>query len=172
MKKIILFIYFFFCIFLWNNAFADIDAEIKKTQEQLSWANWSEADRLEEQLETLKKQKESSNSWSWQSEIIVKVPEKVPGANCGEKDASTWLYECKIKPGFKSVQSIMGNIIKWATAIAALSWVLFIVVNGIMLSTGSESGEVKKRIIAGIIWLILVLLSWVILNIIAPWVYK
>ena len=101
-----------------------------------------------------------------------KVPEKVPGANCGEKDAKTWLYECSIKPGFKSVQGIIGNIIKWFTAIAALSWVLFIVINGIMLSTGSESGEVKKRIVQWIIWLILVLLSWIILNMIAPWVYK
>jgi hypothetical protein len=41
-----------------------------------------------------------------------------------------------------------------------------------MLSTGSESGEVKKRIVQWIIWLILVLLSWIILNMIAPWVYK
>lgn len=103
--------------------------------------------------------------------IKVKVTEKVPWANCWEKDEK-WYYECNVKPWFKSVQAIIWNIIKWITAIAALSWVLFIVINWIMLSTWTETQEVKKRIVKWIIWLVLVLLSWVILNIIAPWVYK
>lgn len=107
------------------------------------------------------------------TEIIVKVTEKIPWGNCGEKDAKTGLYECKVKPGFKSVQAILWNIIKWITAIAALAGVLFIVINGIMLSMGwSGTDEVKKRIIKAIVGLILVLLSWLILNMIAPWVYK
>lgn len=156
MKKIILFLYIL-VFFSGGNSFA--------------WGVWdpNSPDFVWPPAPTSSPQNETS--W-WDGKIKVKVPEKVPGANCGEKDAETWLYECSIKPGFKSVQGIIGNIIKWFTAIAALSWVLFIVINGIMLSTGSESGEVKKRIIGGIIWLILVLLSGVILNIIAPWVYK
>lgn len=158
MKKSILFICFVLCISLWNNAFAELYCP----------EDWGEC----YEVTPLKEESGKGETSNWQSAIKVKVPEKVPGANCGEKDAETWLYECSIKPGFKSVQGIIGNIIKWFTAIAALSWVLFIVVNGIMLSTGSETGEIKKRIIGGIIWLILVLLSGVILNMIAPWVYK
>lgn len=116
----------------------------------------------------------SSNTSSGTTAIKVRITEKIPGWNCNLIQSGTWawLYECKIQPGFKSIQEIMWNIIKWLTALAALAWVLFIVVNGIMLSTGSDSGEVKKRIVKGIIWLILVLLSGLILNMIAPWVYR
>ena len=103
--------------------------------------------------------------------ITVKVTEKVPGANC--LDIGDWLYECEIEPGFKSVQSMIGQIIKWFTAITVLAAVLFIVINGILLIVGGdEVGEVKKRIVWGIVWLVLVLLSGVILNMLAPWVYK
>lgn len=116
-----------------------------------------------------------TNGEQKQSEIIVKVTEKIPGWNCEliQSWTGAWLYECKVKPGFKSVQSILWNIIKWITAIAALAGVLFIVINGIMLSMGwSGTDEVKKRIVKAIIGLILVLLSGLILNMIAPWVYK
>lgn len=101
--------------------------------------------------------------------IKVQVSEKIPWADCTGGNGK---YTCNVKPWFSSVQSMIGWIIKWITAIAALSWVLFIVINGILLSTGSEPAEVKKRIIKWITGLILLLLSGVILNMIAPWVYK
>lgn len=109
--------------------------------------------------------------------IKVTVTEKIPGANCVE-DTSWWtgtskLYKCTIQPWFKTVQLMIGQIIKWFTAIAALSWVLFIVVNGILLSMhGGDKDKVKGRIKQTISGLILLLLSGVILSIIAPWVYK
>jgi hypothetical protein len=115
---------------------------------------------------------------STDSGIKVKVTEKIPGANCTEISVDgkiTW-YECNVAKGFSSVTTMMWNIIKYFTYIAALSWVLFIVINGILYSMwGIEQSlkdESKKRIIWTLIWLILLMLSWVILNIIAPWIYK
>jgi len=158
MKKLILFLYIL-VFFSGGNSFA--------------WGVWdpNSPDFVWPPAPTSSPQNETS--W-WDGKIKVRVTEKIPGLNCELVTEWTWtgMYDCKIEPGFKSVQGIMGNIIRWITAIAALSWVLFIVINGIMLSTGSESGEVKKRIVQWIIWLILVLLSWIILNMIAPWVYK
>ncbi len=177
MKKIILSFCLLLSFFAWDNVFAardlaTIDQELQKVQEDKKLANGSELDRLEEREAALESEKQAaSNSNSGSTAIKVKITEKIPGGNCGEKNKDG-LYECEIKPGFKSIQEIMWNIIKWLTALAALAWVLFIVVNGIMLSTGSDSGEVKKRIVKGIIWLILVLLSGLILNMIAPWVYR
>lgn len=106
-----------------------------------------------------------------QTGIVIKVTEKIPGAWC-EWPWEDGNYTCTIEPGFKSVQKVMWQIIKWITAIAALSGVLFIVINGIMMSMWGDTSEIKKRIIKWIVGLILVLLSWVILNMIAPWVYK
>ncbi len=155
MKKITLFLCCILSIWIWQNSFAG--------------GVWdpSSPDFVGPPAPT-------TTASTWTTAITVKVTESIPGWNCSLIQSGTWagLYECKIEPGFKSVQWIIWNIIKWVTAIAALAWVLFIVINGIMLSTGSETGEVKKRIVNGIIGLILVLLSWVILNMIAPWVYK
>lgn len=159
MKKIILFLCCIFLIWVWQNSFAG--------------GIWDPAspDFVGPPAPTTSP---ATSTASWATAITVKVTESIPGWNCNLIQSGTWawLYECKIQPGFKSIQEIMWNIIKWLTAIAALAWVLFIVVNGIMLSTGSDSGEVKKRIVKGIIWLILVLLSGLILNMIAPWVYR
>lgn len=158
MKKIILFLCCIFLIWVWQNSFAD--GVWDPNSPDFVWPPAPSST--------------TNSSWSWTNKITVKVTEKIPGWDCSLIESGTWawLYECKIEPWFKSVQGIIGNIIKWVTAIAALAWVLFIVINGIMLSTGSETGEVKKRIVNGIIGLILVLLSGVILNMIAPWVYK
>lgn len=109
------------------------------------------------------------------SKIIVNVTENIPGGNCTKITSGTgaWLYQCEVEPGFKSVQKLIGQIIKWFTAITVLAAVLFIVINGIMLIVGGDDTKaVKDRIVGGIVWLILVLLSGVILNMIAPWVYK
>ncbi len=120
---------------------------------------------------------------SWDIEVVV--TEKIPWANCSEEMSSpvwanwpqqskpTWNYKCIITPWFWTIQMMIWWIIKWVTALAALTWVLFIVINWIMLSMhGWEATKIKDRITKTIIWLILLLLSWVILSIIAPWVYK
>lgn len=105
--------------------------------------------------------------------IKVKVTEKIPWAWCSDiKDTKDNLYTCTIKPGFGTIQIMIWKIIKWFTALAALAWILFIVINWILLSTWWEwKDEIKKRIIKTLIWLILLLLSWLILSMIAPWIY-
>ena len=116
----------------------------------------------------------ATDSWSW---IIVKVTEKIPWADCVE--TWTWkviIYECSVQKWFSSITKMMWSIIKYFTYIAALGGVLFIVINGILYSMSwaepSMKDEAKKRIIWTLTWLILLLLSWVILNMIAPWIYK
>jgi len=110
--------------------------------------------------------------------ITVTVTEKIPGAKCKPEktDSSyTWTYDCTVEPGFWTVTNIMGSLIKYFTFIALLWWVLFIVYNGIMYSMGwveqTLKDNAKKRIVETLIWLTVLLLSWVILNLIAPWIY-
>ena len=127
--------------------------------------------------------------------IKVRVTEKIPGANCGRHihgDSSvavtqdtvnrvdpeatgSYTYECEVKKGFWQITLMLGNMIKYFTFIASLWGVLFIVINGILYSMGGiDSGwkdEAKKRITKTLIGLAILLLSWVILNAIAPWIY-
>jgi hypothetical protein len=122
-----------------------------------------------------------SNTYAADAEpIIVTVTEDIPGAECDEKKVekdwkTTTTYDCKIKPWFGTIVAMMGKIIKYFTFIAALWGVLFIVYNWIMMSMGwmdqSLHDEAKKRIIQTLIWLLVLFLSWVILNVVAPWVY-
>lgn len=112
--------------------------------------------------------------------IKVTVTEKIPGANCTPKDKDkNWVvlnYECNVAKWFTSVTEMMWNIIKYFTYIAALWWVLFIIINGILYSMWwaepSMKDDAKKRITATLVWLVVLFLSWVILNLIAPWIYK
>lgn len=113
-------------------------------------------------------------------EVITTV--KVPWANCEPiankkvKDWPTLNYKCNVVKWFWSVIKMLWKMIKYFTYIAALGWVLFIVVNGILYSMWwadpSLKDEAKKRIIWTLTWLIILFLSWVILNLIAPWIYK
>jgi uncharacterized membrane protein YsdA (DUF1294 family) len=68
------------------------------------------------------------------------------------------------------------KMIKYATMIAALAWVLFIVINWIAISASGVDSSAKEaakwRITKTIIWLILLLLSGTLLNLIAPWIYQ
>ena len=128
-----------------------------------------------------------------QDAIKVRVTEKIPGANCGRHihgrsdttiDSSnvnstewsgSYTYECEVKKGFWQITIMLGNMIKYFTFIASLWGVLFIVINGILYSMGGiDSGwkdEAKKRITKTLVGLAILLLSWVILNAIAPWIY-
>ena len=110
-----------------------------------------------------------TSSWNW---IEVKVTEDIPWAGCTWTD---WDYTCTVKPWFGTVMQLMWWIIKYFTFLASLGWVLFIVINWIMLSMGSfgwSKDEIKKRITMTIGWLILLLLSVLILHSIAPWIYR
>ncbi len=109
---------------------------------------------------------------SWWNGIEVKVTEKIPGAEC---DWAPWAYTCTVKPGFGTVMQLMGWIIKYFTFLASLGWVLFIVINWLMLSMWGmwwNKDEIKKHITMTIGWLILLLLSGLILHSIAPWIYQ
>lgn len=97
---------------------------------------------------------------------------KPPDWICKWKDWGAPQYECTIKPWFGTITSMMWAIIKWFTALTALAGVLFIVINGILLSMWSDKAKIKERIVKTLTGLILLLLSGVILSIIAPWVYK
>lgn len=116
--------------------------------------------------------------------VVVKVTEKIPWANCGDEQIQTddnWkeigrFYECTIENSFDSVMWVFSKMIKYATLIASLAWVLFIVINWIAISASwVDSGAkdaAKWRIVKTFLWLVILLLSWILLNIIAPWIYK
>ncbi len=107
--------------------------------------------------------------------IEIKVTQKVPGAQCDKTDWET-LYTCTITPWFSSIMLMIGNFIKYFTAITALAGVLFLVINGIMLSMWGLDSEAKQRtkdfITRTILWLLLLIFTWVFLRILAPWVYN
>lgn len=106
--------------------------------------------------------------------VSIEVTEWVPGAGCVQSGEDLW--ECNIQNGFSGVTGVIGEIIKYFTYITALASVLFIVINGIMYSmAGINDGlksAAKDRIINTLIGLALLMLSGVILNIIAPWIYQ
>ena len=124
----------------------------------------------------------ATDSWV----VNVRVTEKIPWANCSEaRDKTTWdilyswdmiLYDCKVKKGVSQIIDMLWNIIKYFTYIASLAWVLFIVYNGILYSMwwieDSLKDWAKKRIIWTLIWLLILFLSWPLLQLIAPWIYK
>lgn len=109
--------------------------------------------------------------------VSIEVTEPIPGAGCSKWWESDWdVYTCYIQNGFGGVTGVIGEIIKYFTYITSLAAVLFIVINGILYSMAGindwlKSGA-KDRITKTLIGLILLMLSWLILNAIAPWVYK
>ncbi len=123
----------------------------------------------------------TADSWA----IKVVTTAEIPWANCGPatyrkdssgkdtKEVATW--NCEVKKGFGQITLMLGNMIKYFTFIAGLWGVLFIVINGILYSMGwineSWKGEAKTRIVKTLTGLAILLLSWVILNAIAPWIY-
>ncbi len=111
---------------------------------------------------------------------------KVPWAVCVWVDSSKktlkdtlitpTYYWCIVPKWMNWVMTFFGQLIKYFTFIATLAGVLYIVVNGILLSTSwfgwSSKDEVKKRISKTITWLIILLTSWFILATLFPWIYK
>ena len=114
--------------------------------------------------------------------IKIYVPEWIPGLCCvwpltwdGSDKGHRWEYFCYVEKWASSVVGMLWDIIKYFTFLAWLGWVLYLVINWIMYSMWwmdqAMKDEAKKRIVKTISWLVLLFLSWVILNIIAPWIY-
>jgi len=119
--------------------------------------------------------------------IMVEVTEPIPWLNCvGKTDwenntgdcsvgTDNCIIKCPVKKWVASFTDILGTIIRYITFLVGLAGVLYIIINGILYSMGwVEQGmkdEAKKRIVQGIIGIVLLLLSGFILNLIAPWVY-
>jgi hypothetical protein len=87
----------------------------------------------------------------------------------------TW-KSCTVTSWSDAISWILWWIIKYTTFIVWLLAVLFIVINWIMYSMWgmdqSMKEESKKRIIKTLIWIIILLMSGTILNILAPWIYR
>ena len=112
----------------------------------------------------------------WEIEVTISTDfSSVLPWTCLPKN-DNWDYICTVPKWVNWFNIIMAGLIKYITFIASLAWVLFIVVNWIMYSMwwadDSLKTESKKRIIQTLIWLIMLLMSWVILKIVAPWVYS
>lgn len=110
-----------------------------------------------------------------ESGIIVEVTEKIPWANCSGPTWTWSMYKCEVQKWFWTVVNMIWNIIQYFTYIAWLWSVLYLIINWIIYSMSwlAESKEdAKKRIKDNLVWIVLLLLSWPILYMIAPWIYK
>lgn len=108
------------------------------------------------------------------STIEIEVWEAVPWANC--EKINEWKYKCTVKTWFWSVQDSIWAIIKYFTFITWLLWVLYIVINWILLSMwwldSNMQKSTKDNIKKALVWVILLFISWLVLNMIAPWIYQ
>lgn len=125
----------------------------------------------------------TGNDPKWK--VKVTVSEKIPGLKCPDSltkgKLKKWqgtqkYYDCEVHKWAKSLGIMLGKIIKYFTFIAGLVWVLFIVVSGIMYSMWgidqAMKDKAKERIGMVLIWMMLLLMSGIILNLIAPWIYQ
>ncbi len=105
---------------------------------------------------------------SYAMTATIDVTEKIPWSDCVETaDGVT----CTVDGSFDMIMNILQAMINWLAFIAMLWWVLYIIINGILYMAWDDKEAIKKRIIKTLTWLILLLLSWVVLHLIAPWVY-
>lgn len=114
------------------------------------------------------------NSYAWEATNVVEVTESIPWANCvfdGEKN----LYVCTTERWFWAIMQAMWWILKYFTFLAWIFAVLSLVVGWIMYSMWWANewmkNSAKDYIQKSLFGLILLLLSWTILYMIAPWVY-
>ena len=107
--------------------------------------------------------------------IEVEVTEAIPWAGCSTTKNENWKYTCTVQKGFWTVISMLWNIIEYLTFIAWLWSILYLIINWIIYSMSwliGSKDEAKKRITDNLLWIILLLLSWPILFIVAPWIYQ
>lgn len=149
MKKIILFLSILLISFtLINTTFAEgyLKVNVGVDLSSILWSNVI--------------QKMLGFSWAW----------------CSPDLSTNNSYVCEIPKWIDWFLFVMAWLIGYITFIASIAWVLFIVINWILYSMwwadDSLKTKSKERIIKTLIWLVILLLSWVILHIIAPWVYN
>jgi hypothetical protein len=114
------------------------------------------------------------NSYAWEATITVEVTEKIPWINCTPNE--NWkTYNCESERWFWAITLAMWWILKYFTFLAWMFAVLSLVVGWIMYSmwwaNESMKTSAKDYIQKSLLWLIVLLLSWTILYMIAPWVY-
>jgi len=161
MKKILILLWFalwlFLSFFLTQSAFAGPDCDWN----DCVWA--------------------SPTQWGADGPKTIKLTttELVPWANCTlttEEGDINKKYECEVPLGWKPVMIMMGKMIRFLTTVAIIGAVLFMVISGIQLSMGWLDGNAKSaakdRIFKLLGWVILLLLSWPLLTLIAPWVFR
>lgn len=100
--------------------------------------------------------------------IDVEVTENIPWLWCSEAD---WIITCPVEPWLSSFTIILQTLVRWFSYMAMIWAVLFIIINGILYSMWWNKEEIKKRIVTTLMWTIVLLMSWVILYLVAPWVY-
>lgn len=111
------------------------------------------------------------------SKTTVVVTEQIPWMDC-ELDKNSWSwpesrrYECTVEWWFGSVMKMLAGFIKYMTFLAALGWVLMLVISWMRLSIEWKKDEAKTMVKNVIIALLVIFLMWFILNTVAPWVYK
>ena len=116
--------------------------------------------------------------WEESLPIVVEVTEEIPWANCTKIswEGESYKYQCEIQKWTQWVIDMLWSIIKYFSYIVSLVWVLFLVYNWILYSMWwadqSLKDDAKNKIVWTLIWLIVLFLSWAILVLIAPWIYK
>lgn len=112
--------------------------------------------------------------------VTVYTTENVPGANCTQdtsfgSSVDSRRYKCTVQKGFGNVTSMLAVMIRYVTYITGLLGVLMIVVSGIQYSLsggGDDAKKAKGRIIQLASGLALLFLMGLILNSVAPWIYR
>lgn len=116
----------------------------------------------------------TTSTW-WDGTSKVVVTEKIPWMDCKWVDnqpIESRKYTCTVEWWFGSVMKMLAGFIKYITFLAALGWVLMLVVSWMRLSIEWKKDEAKKMVKNVIIALLVIFLMWFILNTVAPWVYK
>jgi len=105
---------------------------------------------------------------------IVQVSAKIPGWNC-IYNAEDRVYDCEIWRWFGAFMYLMWEMLKYITFLAGLFSVLALVIGWMMYSMWWANENLKTTaktyMEKSLIWLVLLLLSWTILYMLAPWVY-
>ena len=124
---------------------------------------------------------------SWWRTIEVIVTEEMPGLDCVAETELRWTerdgiqvwtgrYKCQVPVWMEWALLVLGRMIRFLTSFALISAVLFLVFNGMRLTTAwidpEAKGKVKSQIMMTLGGIILLLLSGPILRLIAPWVYR
>jgi len=107
----------------------------------------------------------------------VTVTEKIPWLTCKEADnfnaaVDKRKYKCTIEWTFGTVMLMLKGLIKYVAFLAILVAVLLLVVSGVKMSIEWKKEDSKKMFSRVIVSLLVLFSMWLILNTIAPWVYK